>query len=266
MKRFVCLLSLSAGFLGSLRASEQMRSAQALEAGKLGFSVYTVNRENKDLEFSLGGNDLIQVPLSNGTTAQFLSGSDTELEFDGEGRSTMLSATWRPADGLHYIVKAGLGDYEVRLPSSSVTNVLETASPGTVLGFEAAWNIVSHSPVTPAVSLSLGYTWSDYALRRLKSGGDAPVAVDQRFTLTEWQGALSASKRWKTLDPYAGLRFFRQEATLFDHASAERVRGKRDGYSPFLGLRWEFLPKESLVIEASAADEVVLSAGLSVGF
>jgi len=248
------------------RAYEQMRSARALESGKWAASVYGVHREQKDLEFRLGSSGLVQVPLSNGTTAQLFSSGNTDLLFDGEGDATMAKITWRPFDGLHYIFTAGLGDYELRIPSGAVTNKLENSAPGIIWGMEAGWNILTDTLVTPAVLVSLGYLRSDYDIRRLRSGGSAPVAVSQDFTLEEWQGSVSVSKRWKKLDPYAGLRFFRQNSRLFDTVTAERVRGSRDGFSPYAGLRFEFLGRESVVLEAAFADETVLAAGLAVGF
>lgn len=243
-----------------------MRSPHTMEGGKLGVAVYGVHAEHDDLEFRLRGADLIQVPLQGGGTAQFFANGNTDLQFEGEGDAAMLQLVWRPANGLHYGLRFGTGDYEVRVPSGSVENVLENASPGTLWGAEVGWTLLSDTPVTPAVGLSLGYNRADYAMRRLRSSGLAPVPVDQRFSLETWQVGVSASNRWKWIEPYAGLRLFRQAAALRDNATAERVRGTRDGFSPYGGLKIEFFPREALVIEVAGVDETLLSAGLAVGF
>jgi hypothetical protein len=125
---------------------------------------------------------------------------------------------------------------------------------------------MTDTPVTPAVALSLGYTRSDYRMGRLKSGGDVPLKVDQKFSLEEWQAGVAVSKRWKKFEPSAGLRMMRQVATLWDLSTAEKVQGSRDGVSPYAGLRWEFLPREAIMIEAYGVDEVGFSAGLAIGF
>jgi hypothetical protein len=269
MKSFATRGALSAGILLlfsiAARASEQMRGANVLEAGKWAASLYGVRAEQKDLEFSLGGAGLITVPLQGGGTAQFFGGGASSVEFDGEATSAILRLTWRPGDGLQYGLKAGAGDYEVRVPSGAVVNELSNGAPGRIWGADASWTVVSNSPVTPALALGAGYARSDYRIDRLQSGG-AVSAVDQRFVLEEWQAGLTASWRWQRLEPYGGLRFFRQTSVLRDASTAESVRGDRDGFSPFLGLKLEFLPRESLVIEVSAMDETLVALGLAVGF
>jgi hypothetical protein len=265
-RRFIVAAASSVLLAGAARASESMRSPHSMEMGKVAVSVYGVRAEQENLTFRLGGASLISVPLQGGGTAQFFANSNTDLEFDGEAVSTVLQLAWRPAGGLHYVFKVGTGDYDVRVPSGTVENVLENSSPGRLLGFEAGWTILPDTPVSPAIGVSLGYTRSDYGLRRLRSGGNAPVAVDQDFSLEEWQGAASVSNRWGRFEPYAGLRFMRQTATLRDNVSADRVRGHRDGISPYAGLRFEFFPREALVLEAAFLDETVLAAGVAIGF
>lgn len=246
-------------------ASEQMRPASVLEAGKFGAALYGVRSEQKDLEFSLGDASLITVPLQGGGTAQFFANANTDLQFDGEAVSAILRLTWRPGDGLQYGLKAGTGDYEVRMASGAVVNELSNGAPGRIWGADVSWTVVSNSPVTPAVALNAGYARSDYRMDRLQSAGST-VPVEQRFSLEEWQAGISASYRWKRLEPFGGLRFFRQTSVLRDASTAESVRGDRDGFSPFLGLKFEFLPRESLVVEVSAADETLVALGLAVGF
>lgn len=247
-------------------ASEQMTSARPLESGKLGISIYGTKTTEKDLQFHLRGSDLIQVPLQGGGTAQFFSRGNTDLKFQGESRSTIAKITWRPFDGLQYALTAGLGDFELKIPSGPVTNHLQNTSPGTILGAGLSWTVMTNTPVTPAVAVSLGYTRSDYKMGRLKSGGNAPLRVDQKFSLEEWQAGVAVSRRWKKWEPSAGLRFLRHTSTLWDLSAAEKVKGTRNGISPYANLRWEFLPKESLVLEVSGVDEIVLAAGLAIGF
>jgi hypothetical protein len=112
----------------------------------------------------------------------------------------------------------------------------------------------------------LGYTRSQYKMGRLKSGGDSPVSIDQQFTMEEWQFATTASKRLGKFEPYGGLKIFRQTAILQDNTTAEKVRGTRDGWSPYLGARFEFFPREMLVVEVYGVDEVGFAVGLALGF
>lgn len=247
-------------------ASEQMRSANALESGKLAWSFYAMRFEEKDLQLRLGGSSLIRVPLQGGGTAQFFADADTDLKFDAKGKALMARAVWRPFAGLHYVLKAGAGDMEVRVPSRTVTNILTNATPGRIWGLETGWTLMSDTPVTPAVALSLGFSGSEYNLTRLESGAAAPAAVNQKFSLREWQGGATVSKRWKRFEPYGGMRFFRQQSVLSDSVSADEVSGVRTGFSPFAGFRWEFLPREMLTFEAAGVDERLLAAGLSIGF
>ena len=247
-------------------ASEQMRSADGLESGKLAVAVYGLHVKNEDLQFRLRGADLIQVPLKGGGTAQFFADGNTDLRFQGKSEAALVRFTWRPATGFYYTFKAGVGDYRLEIPSGTAVNVLENGSQGRLWGVDAGWTLVSDTPVNPAVALSLGYARSDYNLERLQSGSSAPVAVNQRFTLEEEQIALSVSHRWKRLEPYGGLKIFRQAGSLYDKNAADRVQGRRDGWSPYAGLRIEFFPREALVLEAFGADERGAALGVSLGF
>jgi hypothetical protein len=247
-------------------AAEILRSARPLESGKSELIFYGLNRSNKNLKFNLSGSSLIQVPLSGGGTAQFFAAGDTSLRFRGEGRSNHASLTWRPGDGLQYNFRLGTGNYELKVPSGSSFNRIQSVSPGIIWGFGAGIPLMTDTLVTPAVSVGLSYSRSDYRMGRLKSGFNAPVSISQHFSLEEYQTEVRVSKRWKRWEPTIGLNVFRQKAFLIDRESAERVQGYRDGLSPFVNLIWEIFPREFIVVEVSGLDEMRFAAGLSVRF
>ncbi len=91
-------------------------------------------------------------------------------------------------------------------------------------------------------------------------------AVDEAILEQEFQGALQATYRWKTLEPYAGLKLIRLHTQLDDKTSKERVGGNANEISPIGGLRWAMFDREYLQVEASFVDEKSLTAGLMVQF
>ncbi|HRY29481.1 MAG TPA: hypothetical protein P5079_05510, partial [Elusimicrobiota bacterium] len=220
----------------------------------------------EDLRFHLGGADLIRVPVQGGGSSQFFADSNADLEFEGEGNNAILRIAWRPGDGLHYIFKAGTGDFELRIPSGPATNEIVNGPPGRIWGAEVGWTLMPDSPVTPALAVSLGYTRADYSMARLKSGSAEPVPVNQRFSLEEWQGAVCVSNRWGRVEPYGGLRMMRHRSTLKDLDAAESVSGVRVGLAPYGGVKFEIFSREALVLEVSGLDETAVTAGIAVGF
>ncbi len=266
VRRFSLVVFFLSALSSSLLASEQILNGRPLESGKFGLAVYGVQSTQKDLEFHLRGSGLIQVPLQGGGTAQFFAQGNTDLKFDAEAQSTIAKLSWRPFDGLQYNFTAGVGDMELKIASGPATNQLQNTSPGTILGAGFMWTLMTDTPVSPAVGLWVDYRRSDYRIGRLRSGGSAPLKVDQKFCLEEWQAGIALSKRWKKFEPTAGIRLLRQTSTLWDLSSAEKVSGVRNGVSPYANLRWEFLPRESLMVEVSGVDEVSLAAGLAIGF
>ena len=97
---------------------------------------------------------------------------------------------------------------------------------------------------------------------RRRVPGAPPAAVDQDFSLVEWQVSLQAGNRFGRWEPSAGVRVFRQFSTLHDGSSGERVSGRRDGVSPFAGLRFSLLPGESIIIEVAALNHRLKELGL----
>jgi len=266
MYKYILIICSLIASPNTLFASELMHSASNLESGKLGVSVYSTFVEN-DLNLEITSSDLIQVPIQGGGNAQFFSDSNKEVEIEGEGRSTIAVFTLRPWDGLHYSLKLGLGNnYEVKVPSVSVKNELSNSSQGFIWGLGARWMLVSHSPVTPAVSIEFGYTQSIYDFDRFQSGSDAASKVDYKFMIDEIQAALTVSKRFKRVEPYGGLKLIRQTTTLRDNVTLENAKGVSDVYAPFLGVQWQLFQKEKLNLEASIGDETLIAFGLNIGF
>ncbi|HOW28955.1 MAG TPA: hypothetical protein PK876_10705 [Elusimicrobiota bacterium] len=167
---------------------------------------------------------------------------------------------------MSYSLRLGTGDYELAIPSGSVTNRLRNETPGLIWGLGVSWNLTPDTPVTPAVMLAVDYTRADYKLSRFQSGSAEAASVRQDFSLQEMQVALSASKKWKKWDPYGGVRFFRQTACVYDRETADRVYGRRDGYAPYAGCAYRFFEREELLVEVSGVDETLITLGVNIGF
>jgi hypothetical protein len=248
------------------RANEIMSSADILESGRWSLSVYG-RHEKFEPTIELSGSSGIQVPTpGSGGTQTLFPNTNADIEMEAEYNESALALTIRPHEGLHYRVILGVvRDFQVEFASGSYVNELESTSNGFLYGGGIRWNVSPGTMVSPAIAFDLSYIRQQVNLDRFNSNGTISAAT-QRFEQDEFQGAINVSKRWKNVEPFGGIKIIHNVSRLRDKTTKEKVRGSTDGWSPFIGLNWEIFPKDSLVIEASFADEESISAGFNITF
>ncbi len=115
------------------------------------------------------------------------------------------------------------------------------------------------------ISWQLEYTQSTVDFDRFQSPGIV-TSSNVRYREEEYQGAVNFSHRWKTLEPYAGLKILKTVSKMTDRATKSKIRGETEGISPFFGVQWAMGQREALTIEGSFVDEKSLSAAVKVQF
>jgi len=256
---FVFIFWTSYGF-----TSELMSTADQMESKSWGITAYGRSVKTKPI-LKLTDASSIQIPTTGGGTTIF-SASDSDVKLEEDHQETVAAFTTRPRDGLTYHLKLGqIRDFDMQFASGSVTNSLESLKNGYLWGLGIKWNAALGTIVSSAIAIDLSYTQRQIDLDRFHSNGNT-ISTDKKFEQDELQGALNVSRRWAQLEPYAGIKVLWVQSTLKDDDTKEKVSGRSDGLSPFVGFEWEFFPKESFIVEASFVDEKSLSAGLNVKF
>jgi len=191
---------------------------------------------------------------------------NTDLRFEEAHDAAGVALTVRPGDGLHYRFLFGvLQNYVLKVGSGSFVNRHDAQSDGHQFGLGVRWSAIPQTSVSLGTAFDLSYMHRTVDFKRLTSNG-AVTALDEQFEQDEIQAAANISKRWKQLEPYGGLKVSYVTSKLTDHSTLSTMRGSNEEISPFVGLKWEFFQKESLIIEASFADEESISAGLNIQF
>jgi len=227
-----------------LHAIELMSSAEIMESRSWGITAYGKTEESEPT-------------VKNGST---------ELEFEAEHEAAGVILTARPGDGLHYRLMYGvLRNYELEVGSSTFVNKHESQSNGRQYGVGARWNVLPVTAVSLGVAFDFAYVRHDVDFEKLTSNG-VTSALDERFEQDEFQAAVNISKKWKQFEPYGGLKTSYVETRILDRTTQSKLYGNDVDWSPFVGLKWDFFQKESLLVEASFADEESVSAGLNIQF
>jgi hypothetical protein len=225
-------------------AIELMSSADTMESKSWAITAY-------------GAHEKSEPQVENGAT---------DLEFDAENDLTGLILTVRPGDYLQYRFLYGiLRNYELEVGSGSFVNRHESQSDGHQYGFGVRMSASPQTIVSLGTALDLSYVHRDVDFEKLESNG-VVSALDEGFRQDEVQLAANVSKRWKRLEPYGGIKFAYVTTKIVDRATLSKMRGHDEAISPFVGLKLEFFEKESLIVEASFADEESFSAGLNIKF
>ena len=248
-----------------VQASEIFSSAEMLEAGSGAVSVFGQVIETKPV-VELSGVSAISVPLSGGGSSTIFSSSEAELEMEQRLSQVVASFEIRPREGLRYKFKAGqVREFDLEFSSGSQTNKLQSSNDGYVWGVGLAGRIAPGSMVSTAICWEVAYTQTNIDIDRFE-GGPVVLPIDQNWRQEEVQGSMNFSRRWKMLEPFAGLKLARVMNRLKDKGSKAIVRGSNETIAPFVGLAWAVTDKESLVVEVSFVDEESITAGFKVQF
>ena len=242
----------------SLRSSADLMAEKSWAVSLYGESARTQPK------FHVDDGGAIPVNVSGGSSALF-SGSNTDVKTTANGAFTGLMFSGRPGEGLQYrIFGSNVEKFRVAFASGSSTNELSSESRGGKWGAGVRWNLTQATRVSTAFALDASYARTDVSLDRYDANGVNPV--DFKFYQDEYQVALNASRRFGSFDPYAGVKIARLESTLEDRSTRQKVSGRTDIASGFVGLKYEFFEKESAFIEGSLGDERGVSAGVTVSF
>jgi hypothetical protein len=194
------------------------------------------------------------------------SAVNNTLECDAKSQGTSIRFIINPWDNLSYWLKMGIGSYEIEVPSSTVKNKYGTIDRGMTVGFGIRSRLFPDTIVSPAMALDFGIEYGNFNMQTLQAGSGALQKVSDKFELTELQAAFLISKRIKAFEPYGGIKVFRTYAAFTDADSLDRIYGTTDSAGVFAGLKTNFYPNESLVLEASFFGRSSISVGLDVGF
>lgn len=188
-----------------------------------------------------------------------------EFDFPGRGRFEFESkaagarTSFRIWHRLHAGARLLFGRASLESPTLKFRTNREIDGMG-VGGF-ARWILWPDTVVTPAFAFELGGLWVRHRLRE-RDDGATVTGVSQRFTVVELQGAFSASKRFGFLEPYLGVRVFRDWGWWKDTNGGDEALGKSFGASPFFGVRYAIRGPFYGVFEGAVARETTFTASL----
>lgn len=249
-------------------------SARQLPAGTWKWLVYYQGTEDQALNFSVrgGGNGNCTAAPPSGAVG-FPCNQAVKAEVVGSGRSAVLKTIIQPWESLQYYASVGVGDYDIRIPSNTLTNLVTGDTPGYAFTAGLRWVVVPDTLVTPAVALDAGVTKSRYYFNRRFPGGTpgANNNISQRLDLLESQVAVMASHLFTItdalkLEPYGGVKWSHTWADLKDLTDGGHAAGGKNSARPFLGLRVPVFEREGLFAEASFVDGTQFGAGLEIRF
>jgi hypothetical protein len=247
-------------FCSLVSAGEIVLPAAQIEQGKGSFSIYWAN-SLKELSLKVSNNDEIIVDGNS-----YFSQVDNDLET--KTKSTTVTAQWivNPWSGFYYWLRLGTENYEIEVPSSSVTNHLESRSIGWRAGAGMRKLLFPDTFISPAVAFETALMYEQSPLNSFKSGTAAPVAISNTAELTEFQMAVLVSKKLKKVEPYGGVKIFRDYLYLKDNVDARQISGVKDNIGVFAGARLYLYPHEALIIEGSVLGENSITAAWNVAF
>ncbi len=234
-------------------------SARQMKAGAWDLGIFYQGTFKQDLTFSI--TDAANCTAENGPVV-FPCASTGDLDAEGNGEALLLKVTVQAKErGLQLYATLGVGEYAVGIGSQTVFNseVLNRSGFLTSIGSKAV--LWPDTIVTPALAVDGSIGWQRYF-------GDG-----SRLDLLQFQLAIETSHRFRfekdkfTLEPYGGVKWLSTRAWLTDVGSRQRVGGKEDAISPFVGLRIPiFGGEDSLFTEVSFIKGVQLASGMSMRF
>lgn len=247
-------------------------SARQLPKGSLKILAYYQGTQAQELTFSVRGTGGCAAAPPSGSVS-FGCDQAGDVDAEASGGMGVVKAIYQPWESLQYYASVGIGDYSLRVPSSTITNTLTGDNPGASFTFGAKAVIYPDTIVTPAIALDASITNSYYTFNRRFPGGTPGQSnmINQRLNLWQYQFAVESShlfsfeKSWK-VEPYGGVKWIRIQSDLLDLQSGSHAGGQTDVVSPFLGVRLPAYEHEAFFAEASFVGGFQYGAGLEVRF
>lgn len=244
-------------------------SARQLPPGSLRWLTYYQAVEDQALKFSVQGNGVCTA--AGGII--FSCGQGANADSLGSGRAAMAKLVYQPWESFQYYASVGVADYDVKVPSATVSNLLTGDNPGHRETAGVKWVFYPDTIVTPALAIDASLTHArHYFNRRAQSGSPGLVdSVTQRLDLLESQVAVETSHLFVLpqnvkLEPYGGVKWGYVWADLKDLTTGGHAAGGKNSVRPFFGLRVPIFEHEQLFAEAAFIDGTYYATGLEIRF
>lgn len=211
----------------------------------------------------------------------FPCGNGGDVEAEGEGGMGVVKLVYQPWESFQYYAAFGVGDYTLRVPSATVTNVLTGDTPGQMYMTGLRAVLLPDTEVTPAIAVDAGLSWTRHTFnRRAPDLSGREPKINQALDMTQYQFAAMASKLFRVterekllmfedgvkLEPYGGVKWSRLQAKLKDLQTGGTAGGRHDAARPFIGLRVPVYKNEGFFAEATFVDGYQYAAGLEIRF
>lgn len=241
-------------------SSEIMFPATQIETRLGSLAVYSANSEKK-FNFQVKSDDEIKA-----VGYSIFKNVTNDIESSGKGSSITAKYIVSISAKRSLWLKAGLGNYEIELPSTTVKNNLSGGEQSYIFGVGYRSRLFPDTIVSPAISVEFGVNYESYKLNKLKQSDSVSYAIDKKLELLNMQAAVVVSKRIPFIEPYGGLKVFRTNATITDNLNSVSASGIRDNASLFLGAKADLFDKQALMVEVSFVGETTLAAGWNIYF
>lgn len=244
-------------------------TARQLPAGSLKLLTYYQATEDQTLNFSVQGGGNCSTPAG----VPFNCGQASSIDTLGSGRAALTKLVYQPWESFQYYATLGVGDYDLKVPSATITNDLTGDKPGYTFGVGLKYVFYPDTIVTPGLAIDASFTRSRYDFSRRFPGGSALINnnISERLDLYESQIAVLASHLFTLaqiykFEPYGGIKWDYAWADLKDLTDGTHSGGGKKSIRPFIGLRVPVFEHEGFFAEASFVDGTQYATGLEIRF
>jgi len=203
---------------------------------------------------------------------KYFDKTEQTINCKAEGNSAILKIEINPFDELYWWTKIGSENYSLEIPLLEGKNKLDTLSGGLIVGLGTKYQIFPETIVSPGICIDFGLTVSEYKFEKYYPYGMAPIIINNKLESTEGQMTLFMSKSLVSSDkkleiePYFGLKIFRNFNRITDMVTLKQAQGITDGIGIFLGSQLKIFPMEWIIFELGLLNEMTLSVGFGYGF
>ncbi|MFH1282454.1 MAG: hypothetical protein ABII27_02175 [bacterium] len=214
-----------------------------------------------------------QIGVGRVSAVAYYAHSEQKIDFERRSDVSLVSdaligkVTVKVYENWHVFFKAGTIGSDLEYGSFKYKK--DNEFDGALFGGGVKYNLFPDTVVTPAISIDIGVTHFTTDLKRLESPSFiGEQKINHEIESLEWQGVFYISKKFFALEPYGGVKLIINDLKWKDNNpdATETIDGDNQGVSPFLGVRFNFLPLIGLTIEGSLVAEKALSVGLTIGF